>query len=112
MDFGAQDQTLHKENMMKTFYQLVMNSDISALKHLPPSQRFQVTIYLSLMWTTIFCLGTGAWVWYGTLVFAHVGVALGFLITGITFRKAEKLGTYRDHPRADGTARYDDIWGA
>ena len=41
-----------------------------------------------MMWTLIFCVGTGAWLWYGELVVLHVAVALGVLITGLTFRRA------------------------
>ena len=97
---------------MRRIYTTLMDPNESQLRALPPVQRFQIMTYLSIMWTTIFCLGTGAWVWYGTLVFAHVGLALGFLVTGVTFHSVAIKGTYRDHPRRDGTARYDDVWGA
>jgi hypothetical protein len=69
-------------------------------------------MFLSLMWTTIFCAVAGAWLWYGELVIGHLLVVLGFAITGITFRQANNASTYRDQPLKDGTARYDDVWGA
>ena len=46
-------------------YRQIMDSDVNPLKSLPASQRFQVMIALGMMWTLIFCVGTGAWV--GTL---------------------------------------------
>ncbi len=73
---------------MLSFYKSVMDSNINPLKNLPPIQRFQVMVYLSLMWTTIFCAGAGAWFWYGELIVLHVMVAAGFLVTAFTFRSA------------------------
>lgn len=96
---------------MKELYRSVMDSNINPLRSLAPAQRLQVMLFLSVMWTTIFCLGAGAWMYYGELLAAHVLLALGFLITGLTFRQASRTRTYRDHPAGDGTARYDDVWG-
>lgn len=89
-----------------------MDSDVNPLRNLPAAQRFQVMLFLSVMWTTIFSAGAGAWLWYGELMIAHVLVAFGVLVTGLTFRRAEASSTYRDFPAKDGTARYDDVWGA
>ncbi len=97
---------------MRSIYHSIMDSDRNPLKNLPPVQRFQMMVYLSIMWTTLFCAGAGAWFWYGELILLHVLVAFGVLATGLTFHGASRAGTYRDHPRHDGTARYDDVWGA
>lgn len=97
---------------MLTLYRAVMDLDVNPLKNLLPAQRFQIMVFLSIMWTTIFCAGAGAWFWYGELIALHVLVAFGFLVTGLTFHRANRVATYRDHPLEDGTARYDDIWGA
>lgn len=70
---------------MKNNYDLVMDSEENALSPLPPAQRFQVMIYLALMWTTIFCAAFGAWYWYGYLVVGHVLVVLGLAVTGWVF---------------------------
>ena len=71
-------------------------------------------IILSVMWSTIFCLSTTAWVWYGELVVGHTLVILGIAVTAMTFQASAKkqvsTATYRDHPREDGTSRYDDVW--
>ncbi len=106
--------------MMLSIYRSIMDPDVNPLQRLPAVLRFQIMTYLSFMWTTIFCVGTGAWLWYGQLVILHVGIALGFVMTSWTFRTARTSGThttgvirtYRNHPREDGSARYDDVWGA
>jgi len=75
-------------NVLNDAYRAVMDPTVNPLSALPPGQRFQTMIYLSILWTLIFCLGTGAWVWYGELMVLHVLVALGILMTDITFRRA------------------------
>ena len=70
-------------------YDLVMNEDKNPLKDLPKVQRFQLMVVLSVMWTTIFSLSIGSWLWWDELVVGHVAVALGILITGLTFRRAK-----------------------
>ena len=97
---------------MRALYRAIMDPEVNPLRNLHPIRRFQAMGGLSLMWTTIFCAGAGAWLWYGELMVAHLLVALGFLITGVTFHSASRVASYRDYPREDGTARYDDIWGA
>lgn len=102
---------------MNQIYRNIMNSDHNPLRALPPAQRLQAMIILSVMWTTIFCLSTTSWLWYGELVVGHVLFILGIAITAMTFRTAshreqKQVATYRDHPRQDGTSRYDDVWGA
>lgn len=97
---------------MLALFRAVMDSNVNPLRTLPPAQRFQTMVFLSIMWTTVFCAGAGAWYWYGQLIVLHVLVAFGFLVTGLTFHRASRVTSYRDHPLQDGTARYDDVWGA
>ena len=102
---------------MYQIYRNIMDSDRNPLSALPPAQRLQAMIVLSTMWTTIFCLSTSAWFLYGELVVGHVLAILGIAITAMTFDAASRkkkfsVATYRDHPKQDGTARYDDVWGA
>ena len=104
------------EKNMYQIYRRIMDSERNPLSALPPAQRLQAMIILSVMWTTIFCLTASAWFWYGELIVGHVLVILGIAITAMTFRSAERRrdrsgATYRDHPQKDGTARYDDVWG-
>jgi len=74
-------------------YSAIMDPSVSPLRNLPSSQRFQAMMALSMTWTLIFCAGTGAWLWYGELVVFHVLVALGAIVTGITFRRANNERT-------------------
>jgi len=48
-------------------------------------------LYLALMWTPIFCAAAGAWMWYGAIVFVHLLMALGFMVTGLTFNTASRF---------------------
>ena len=72
----------------QTAYESIMNEEKNPLRRLPKVLRFQLMVVLSIMWTTIFSLAIGSWFWWGELVVGHVAVALGMLITGITFRQA------------------------
>lgn len=76
---------------MKDSYNLVMDADENALSPLPPAQRFQIMIYLSVMWTTIFCAAAGAWFLYGYLMVGHVLVVLGLAVTGWVFHTSRKI---------------------
>jgi hypothetical protein len=91
-----------------------MDSNVNPLRNLPAAQRFQTMMLLSVMWTNIFCVSAGAWIWYGELVVFHVLVVGGIVITDLVFRRASKAAVYRSYrhyPLRDGTARYDDVWG-
>jgi len=90
---------------MLSLYRAVMDPSINPLRNFPPAQRFQTMLYLSVMWTTIFCAAAGAWVWYGEIVVAHLLVAGGFVVTGLTFRAASRSTTDRDPALTDGTTR-------
>ena len=96
---------------MLSLYKLVMDSKYNPLKNLPAAQRFQIMVGLSFMWTTIFCAGAGAWMLYGEYLAIHLLLALGVLLTGVTFHGAKRTTTCRDQPLPDGTARYSDVWG-
>ena len=85
------------ERQMLSIYRAIMDPSINPLRNLPATQRFQTMLYLSVMWTTIFCAAAGAWVWYGEIVVAHVLLTAGIVVTGLTFRAA-------NHPKA-GTAK-------
>ena len=78
---------------MLALYRTVMDSNANPLRHLPPAQRFQVMVVLSVMWTTIFCVAAGAWLWYGELIVLHVLVALGFFVTGLTFHRGRRTAS-------------------
>jgi len=75
---------------MLQIYNIIMNSNKNPLSALPPAQRMQAMIILSVMWSTIFSLSTGAWFFYGELVVGHVLAVVGIGITATTFHNASK----------------------
>ena len=95
-----------------SIYRAVMDPNVNPLMTLPAAQRFQTMLFLSVMWTTLFCASAGVWLLYGEILIAHAMLALGFSVTGALFHQARTVATYRDYPERDGTARYDDVWGA
>ncbi|MDB3953568.1 hypothetical protein N9452_06765 [Alphaproteobacteria bacterium] len=96
---------------MFSAFRALMSEKENPLNALPSAQRFQLMLWLSLMWTSIFCGIAGAWLWYGELMIGHLLFAMGFAVTGVTFSSVKQGGTYRDVPASDGTTRYDDVWG-
>jgi hypothetical protein len=76
---------------MSNWYQSIMNPSRNPLAKLPPAQRFQVMVMLSIMWSLIFCGMAGIMVWYPAYVAAHlVLLAIGALVTTLVFRSASK----------------------
>jgi hypothetical protein len=75
---------------MLQIYNNIMDSEHNPLSALPAAQRIQAMIILSIMWSKIFSLSTGAWVFYGELVVGHVLAVVGIGITAITFHDASK----------------------
>jgi hypothetical protein len=74
---------------MQQNYALIMEADKNPLMILPPAQRFQIMIYLSLMWTTIFYAAFGIWIWYGQILAINM-LVLGIAVTGMTFEIAAR----------------------
>ena len=96
---------------MKEQYSAVMDASKNPLKNLPQVQRFQLMVLLSIMWSTVFSIAIGSWFWWGELVIGHVAVAIGVVLTSLTFSSAKRK-THRDFYKSkDGATRYDDIWG-
>jgi hypothetical protein len=81
------------EQRMTSVYRAIMDSNVNPLRALPPVQRFQTMLYLAVMWTTMFCAAAGAWMWYGAIVVAHLLIAFGFVVTGLTFHRASTATT-------------------
>lgn len=96
---------------MRKSYELIMDENKNPLQGLPKAQRFQIMVFLSAMWTTVFCLAIGSYAYWGELVLGHVALGSGVLITALTFRTVRRR-THRDLYRGkDATAKYDDVWG-
>ena len=69
-------------------YAVVMNENLNPLSALPKVLRFQLMVILSVMWSTVFWLALGSWLWWGEVVIGHLAVAIGVLITAMTFERA------------------------
>jgi hypothetical protein len=88
---------------MLSLYRAVMDPSVNPLRNLPAAQRFQTMLYLSVMWTTIFCAAAGSWIWYGEIVIGHLLVAAGVVATGLSFRAAGRSTAYQERPLPGGT---------
>ena len=93
---------------MLSIFKSIMDPKVSSLRYLPPAQSFQIMTYLGFMWTFLFCAGAGAWMWLGQLIVFHL-LAAGLVVTGLTFRIANRARTSQDFPTKLGTTRGDDV---
>ena len=75
---------------MRDTYSVVMDERKNPLQGLPKAQRFQIMTFLSVMWSSLFCLAIGSYAFWGELVVGHVAVAAGVVLTGLTFRQVNK----------------------
>ena len=78
------------ENFMRDTYSVIMDERKNPLQGLPKAQRFQIMTFLSVMWSSLFCLAIGSYAFWGELVVGHVAVAAGVVLTGLTFRQVNK----------------------
>jgi hypothetical protein len=90
---------------MRETYEVVMDESKNPLQRLPKAQRFQVMVFLSVMWTTVFCLAIGSYAYWGELLLGHVALASGVLITGLTFRAVNKRSVEDMNSGTDSTAK-------
>ena len=97
---------------MRQPFDIIMNENKNPLRNLPKAQQLQIMVLLSVMWSTVFCVAISSWFWWGELVIGHLAIAVAICITGMTFSVVKKK-THRDmYQETDGSARYDDLWGA
>ena len=75
---------------MTFLYRLIMDPSVNAMRALPAAQAYQIMVYLSFMWTALFCGALGAWVWFDELVVSHALLAFGIVMTGLTFQRASR----------------------
>lgn len=80
-----------KANVMRSWFQAVMDPSRNPLARLQPAQRFQIMATLAIMWSLIFCAMAGIMVWYPAYVAAHfVLLVIGTLTTAVLFKSAGK----------------------
>lgn len=67
-----------------------MDSESNGLSQLPKIVRFQLMVALSFMWSIIFCVSAGIFVWLPGYVLVHVVLLLfGIFGTGWIFRSSQ-----------------------
>ena len=101
--------------MIRQMYDVVMDPKTNPFRALPPKVRFQYMMILSYLWSAVFTIWAGAPILFGPTVIGHAAVLLAIFFTGEIFRRARAEAlSHRDRMRdaRDGTALYDDLWGA
>lgn len=74
-------------NMIKTAWTSVMDAEQNPLLSLPRVTRFQLMSVLAFLWSCIFCISAGMFMWIPEFVFGHVVLLLlGIFGTGFIFR--------------------------
>ena len=100
--------------MIARSYRYVMDHESNPLRSLPKIVRFQLMTVLAFMWSSVFTIWVGSFYLFGPTVFGHVLLLAAILFTADLFGRARRPVSHRDamrNPR-DGTALYDDVWGA
>jgi len=104
-----------REKIMKNLYDLVMNPSRNPLQALPRMVRFQYMVILAYMWSVVFSIYLGTIALLGPSIAAHTILLIGVFFTADIFRRARNRSLSYDElfkDPADGTAMYDDVWGA
>ena len=72
--------------MFKNWWDALMRAKNNSLKVLPKTARLQIMVYLSMMWSIIFCLSLGIMYFYDELILIHIPILLmGIFGTGWIF---------------------------
>ena len=74
-------------------YSLIMDEENHPLMRLPKVVPFQIMVVISIMWSTIFCVAVGSFFSWGELAVGHVAIAMGILVTSLTFREAAQISS-------------------
>lgn len=107
--------------MLRENYDLIMDPNVNGLWRLPKMVRFQFMSVLAFMWSAVFTVWTGWISLFGPSAIGHMILLVGVFFTAEIFRRANLRNPpelrpvhHRDAMRnkSDGTALYDDLWGA
>ena len=101
--------------MVKSLYNLVMDPNRNPLQALPKMVRFQYMVVLAYMWSAVFSIYIGTIALLGPSIAAHTILLVGVFFTADIFRRARARALSYDElfqNKVDGTAMYDDVWGA
>ncbi len=75
--------------MIDKMFKSVMDPESNGVSQLPKIVRFQIMVALSFMWSIIFCISAGVFVWLPGYLLVHVVLlAVGIFGTGWIFRSS------------------------
>ncbi len=78
--------------MFTRMYKAIMDPDSNGLNQRSKMVRFQIMVALSFMWSVIFCISAGVFVWLPGYVLIHVVLLLvGIFGTGWIFNASQSL---------------------
>ena len=100
-------------SIIRNWWDLVMDPEQNPLQRLPRMVKFQLMMYLSVLWCMIFTVWTGWIMFLGPSMAAHVIILIGVFFTAKIFHDAsDPRPSHRDlYKDDDGCVKYDDIWG-
>jgi hypothetical protein len=76
--------------MIENIFKSVMDPDSNGLSQLSKTVRFQLMVALSFMWSIIFCVSAGVFVWLPGYMLVHVVLLLiGIFGTGWLFNSSQ-----------------------
>lgn len=76
--------------MFKNIFGSVMDPERNGLNQVPKVVRFQLMVALSFMWSIIFCISAGIFVWLPGYMLAHVVLLLlGIFGTSWIFKTSQ-----------------------
>ncbi|TNF18652.1 MAG: hypothetical protein EP318_17940 [Rhodobacteraceae bacterium] len=79
----------------KTAWDSVMNAERNPLRRLPLMTAHMLMQVLAWMWSAIFSVALGSYVFFGISVIGHALIIAGIVVTLAVFDRAEPRGTVR-----------------
>lgn len=75
--------------MFQKIFKSVMDPENNGLSRLPKVVRFQLMVTLSFMWSIIFCISAGVFIWLPGYILVHVLLlAIGIFGTSWIFQRS------------------------
>ncbi len=75
--------------MFQKIFKSVMDPENNGLSQLPKVVKFQIMVTLSFMWSIIFCISAGVFIWLPGYILVHVLLlAIGIFGTSWIFQRS------------------------
>ena len=92
-----------------------MNDEEISFSNLPNTACFKLMTVLTFIWSVAFTISIGSYMLLGPTLVAHLAILIAVFFTADIFRRTRSANVHHcdamRNPR-DGTALYDDMWGA